>query len=125
MATDKEMLAYKAEMKALNAALTAYISRPPDPVPPPILPDADVFVEALRQPIIASVREHIGPMLLGLRTEVEEMLESHTRQISNALLSKLSRVLKTERYIQEWLERESKNQASMHTDSLGTAVNGV
>lgn len=122
------MEVYKAEVKALNAALTAYIMRPPDPVPPPILPDIDTLVEALRPPIVASVREEISPMLRNLRIEVEGMLESNTRQISTALLAKLSRVLKTERYIQEWLERESKNQVEMRTDNhiVNTlSVNGV
>ena len=124
-ATDEAMKTYKAEMNALNAALTTYIARPPDPIPPPVLPDIDILVEALRPPIIASMREQIGPMLVGLRTEVEGMLESQTRQISKALLFKLTRVLKTERYIQEWLERESKGQARVQTDSTASLVNGM
>lgn len=122
------MKTYKAEMGALNAALTAFMTRPADPVPPPILPDVDTLVDIIRPPIITSMRQEIAPLLRNLRTEVEGMLDKHTRQISTSLMSKLKRVLQTEQYIQEWLERESNNQVDGQGNGkpvTGVAVNGL
>lgn len=106
------MKRYQAEMKALNAALSAHLARPPEPTPPPVLPDVDTLVEALRPPIIASIREEIGPLFTEVRSEVETLLERRTQELSMQLVAKLSLVLKTQKAIQEWMEREVKGQNS-------------
>ena len=108
----------RSEIKALNAALTAYFSRPPDPVPPPVLPDIQMLTEALRPNIIASVREEIAPMLQHLHGDVSRTLVDHTTEITNTVMAKLLRVLKTQNAIQEFMDREKR------AGSLPASVNG-
>ncbi|KAI0341771.1 hypothetical protein BDW22DRAFT_1485224 [Trametopsis cervina] len=106
--TEDMLRAQNAEIKALNAALTAYIARPPDPVPPPILPDIQTMVDTLRPMLIAAVREDISPMLLKLRQEVETILSGHTAELSGTVMAHLRTVLKMQETIQAFLI-EQKN----------------
>ncbi|KAI0093576.1 hypothetical protein BDY19DRAFT_1044921 [Irpex rosettiformis] len=127
--TSEEMLKeQQTEIKALNAALTAYISRPPDPVPPPILPDLQMLTEALRPSIVASIREEIAPMLQNFHGDINQTLVDHTTEITGNVMAKLILVLKTQSAIQEFMERERKASIPVSTSDNGPSplhVNGT
>src|SRR6202042_848293 len=49
------------EIKTLNAALQAYMARPPSP--PPLLP-VEIIINMIEEPLLDAVREYIRTLLL-------------------------------------------------------------
>ncbi|KAI0693286.1 hypothetical protein BC835DRAFT_1354408 [Cytidiella melzeri] len=126
-AMDEMLAAQKTEIKALNAALSAYISRPPDPVPPPQLPDIRTMVEALRPSLMASVRENISPMLQGLRDQIEKILLDHTTELSKTVMTKLGVVLRTQNAIRDFMEqqRQAETSPAAASEAASPYANGI
>lgn len=104
-------------MEALNAALQAYIARPPSPPPvlppvplPPTPPDLQTIVETVRPRVIQSVRENIIPMLEELKESVQAMTTKQNMQMAQNVMNKLQLTLKTVEVIYAWMNRSTTAQ---------------
>ncbi|KAI0664594.1 hypothetical protein C8Q70DRAFT_938374 [Cubamyces menziesii] len=90
---------------ALKAAVTTYISRPPDiPLQPGSL-TADAIVEALRPRLLVASREDLLPILEDARLQIEKQLQDHTSQVNDELVSQMGPVVRSVEWISAWLER--------------------
>ena len=79
------------EIKTLNAALQAYMDRPPSP--PPLVP-AEIILNMIEEPLLDAVREDIRTLLLQLRAEVQHTVFEGDAEVYQAVWSKLALTLR-------------------------------
>ncbi|KAH9901606.1 hypothetical protein C8Q73DRAFT_678352 [Cubamyces lactineus] len=111
---------------ALKAAVTTYISRPPDvPLQPGYL-TADTIVEALRPRLLVASREDLLPILEDARLQIEKQLQDHTSQVNDELVSQMGPIVRSVEWISAWLERirgsASASSAATATTATSTAA---
>ncbi|KAL4254101.1 hypothetical protein ABKN59_002473 [Abortiporus biennis] len=117
--TTKAIKQNKAETAALNAALTAYISQPPQPSitpsPQPIsstpdtlntvnFPPLSDLISHLRPDVQTLVRQDVQPMLSELRKNIDGMLKNHSADLSKTILTKLGLTLQSLEAFTRWIE---------------------
>ncbi|THG99220.1 hypothetical protein EW026_g3090 [Hermanssonia centrifuga] len=98
---------YKAELDALNAAVSTYMTQSTTP-PPQSLPDMGGILESIAPSMLAAVRQDIQPLLADVRSNVEDLLRKQSTELSTAVMAKLSLTLKTVEMISEWMEQMSQ-----------------
>ncbi|TFK86668.1 hypothetical protein K466DRAFT_492393 [Polyporus arcularius HHB13444] len=81
----------QAEMRALNAAVMAYISHSPHAQPPS--PAADTLAEQITPQIIKSIPELIAPELQAMRNQLQESLRIQQTESAKELSLKMSLTL--------------------------------
>lgn len=94
--------AQKAEIDALKAAVTVYISQTkPQPRPSPSIDD---IVASCRPQLIHAMRQEIQPLLEEMKRAVETMLQTQSTELCNVVLSKLATTLQTVQTIAAWMD---------------------
>lgn len=111
----------QSEMRALNAAVVAYLAQ--RPASTPTLPSADVLVEQ----VAASLPRVIVPELQGLRDQIQETLRTQQTQFLKELSFNVSSTRQSVEDIRALLEK-IPNQESTPTASdsptNGNEMNG-
>ncbi|KAI0332122.1 hypothetical protein GY45DRAFT_1344906 [Cubamyces sp. BRFM 1775] len=107
---------------ALRAAVTTYISRPPDvPLQPGTL-TADTIIEALRPRLLLASREDLIPILEDARLQIEKQLQDHTSQVNDELVSQMGPVVRSVEWISAWLERIRGSAAASSSAAAAAAT---
>ena len=97
----------KAEIDALKAAVTIFVSQA-KPDPPP-MPSIDEIVASCRPQLVYAMRQEIQPLLEDMKGAVETMLQAQSTELCNTVLSKLSATLQKVQGIADWAERLKQN----------------
>ncbi|OBZ69181.1 ATP-dependent rRNA helicase SPB4 [Grifola frondosa] len=115
---NEQIEAYGQEMRALNAAVTAAMARPPDL--PPITPvlSIDSVLEAIKPHLVQTIHDDVQPLLEGMHAAVGKMLHDQAAKVNNAVLSQLTPTVKTVEVISSWMKDKDA------TDNLRRATEG-
>ncbi|KAI0362348.1 hypothetical protein OH77DRAFT_1515607 [Trametes cingulata] len=97
--------AQRSEIGALNAAVTAYLARPPNPPLPPGPLTADAIIEAIRPRLLVAARDDLIPILEEVRAHVQKQLQDQSSQVSTELVSQMGPVVRSVEWISAWIER--------------------
>ncbi|KAI0372860.1 hypothetical protein BV20DRAFT_963270 [Pilatotrama ljubarskyi] len=95
----------RTEIGALNAAVTAHISRPPNPPLPPGPLTADAIIEAIKPRLLLAARDDLVPILEEVRAHVEKQLQEQSSQVSGELMAQMGPVVRSVEWISAWIER--------------------
>ena len=106
------------QVKELDSRLTALITRPPPT--PSISEDIGAIVASLKPRLEAEMREYLKPMLLDVRTMVEEMLKAQNMEIANSVMKKLSMTLQAVETLQNWATRSETDAGSSSRPRVAT-----
>lgn len=98
----------KKQMDALSAALNAYIAQPRLPSPSPAVPSQAEILEALEEPITASVRAQVQPLLNGLRERIETTMKAQNEEMYGTLWAKMQLTLRMVNAIAKKVEQEQR-----------------
>lgn len=99
--TQSALNAQRAELNALSAALTAFVSGPPQAA---VLPDTSILLDTLGPPLRESVRQEIQPLLEEAQRHIEEMLTARDTEISTNVASKMVSTLRAVQTIKTWMD---------------------
>ncbi|KAI9057863.1 hypothetical protein FKP32DRAFT_1615035 [Trametes sanguinea] len=119
--TSKTLEEQKKELRALHDAVTAYLSRPPNPPVPPTPLTADAMVETLRPRLFSAAREDLLPTLQELRAQVQQQLQTQSDQVSGDLMSQMGPIIRAVEWISAWLERIRGPTGAVTTSTSSTA----
>ncbi|KAI0780728.1 hypothetical protein BD413DRAFT_499607 [Trametes elegans] len=97
--------AQTSEIRALSAAVTAYISRPLAPPPPPAPMSAEAILEALRPKLLTAARDDLLPILDDVRSHVERQLQEQSNVVSGELKAQIAPLERTVEGVRALLER--------------------
>ncbi|KAH9951893.1 hypothetical protein B0H21DRAFT_705064 [Amylocystis lapponica] len=103
----------RQEIRALSAAVTAHLSHSADPPPIPQVPEMETIVAAVEPVVLQSVREDMKPLLDGMHTTIDNMLQDQKSQVYATVLSKMSTTIKTVEVVSDWMERIRKGEQSV------------
>lgn len=82
------------QIKALAAALQAYISHAPPPPPQPVIPTHEYLMEELEDHIHSSCIKAIEPLLREMKDEVSKMLTDENDAMYQTVWPKIELVLR-------------------------------
>lgn len=82
------------QIKALAAALQAYISHAPPPPPQPVIPTHEYLMEELEDHIHSSCIMAIEPLLREMKDEVSKMLTDENDAMYQTVWPKIELVLR-------------------------------
>jgi len=82
------------EIGALNAALSAHITRPPSPPASPRTLPPEYILQVIEEPLLESVRSNIEPLIHQLRGSIQDMLCTQNAEMYDTLWGKLSLTLR-------------------------------
>lgn len=100
---------HEAEIKALSAAVTAFLATANAAPPPPPLPTSQEFLLASYPNILQSIQEDLRPVVVDIHRQVEEMLQNHSQELSTTVMNKLALTLKSVHAFSEWVEKNEEN----------------
>ncbi|KAI0646532.1 hypothetical protein C8Q79DRAFT_908973 [Trametes meyenii] len=109
----------QSEMRALNAAVVAYLAQRPLSTPTP--PSADASVERLMSQLTTSLPKAIVPMIQSFKNEVQDMLRSQQVGIVQELSSSTQKSIEA---LRELIDNNRQDFTSAARGSL-PAQNGV
>ena len=111
----------KAEIEALKAAMTVFVSQSkPESGPGPSVDD---IIESCRPQLLHAIRQDIQPLLDEMKTAVETMLQNQSTELCNLVLTKLQATTRTVHAIAQWVD--SVKQGGVHPAANGVVTNGV
>lgn len=119
--TGDELTNQRAELNALNAALTTLISQPPHPPPPP-LNEASMLLEALLPPLLAAVQQNVEPRVAELRRDVEELISAQNEELSATVISKLGNASRAMEVIKNWMDKVLQDGSASAVHIVGPNV---
>jgi len=90
------------EAKTLRSALTAHSKRALPAAP--AMPLSAPFMEAIKGSIITQVHEHILPIVVQTRSEMERIAKTRDTELYERLKDKLDQSLKMSELISRWIE---------------------
>ncbi|KAI0673021.1 hypothetical protein C8Q78DRAFT_970457 [Trametes maxima] len=105
------------EIRALSAAVTAYIARPLNPPLPPGPLTADTIIEAIRPKLIDAARDDLLPILEEVRAHIEKELQEQSTQVTTELRVQMAPLVRSVEWISAWVERIRVHSGSMTTTS--------
>ncbi|OBZ77719.1 hypothetical protein A0H81_02621 [Grifola frondosa] len=100
---DEELDRMQGELRALNTAVSTYIST--DAVPPLHVPSADELLQGVMPYLAQSVRTLINPYLLHHRGEIQECLRAQSAEVESQVTSKLVVTQQMVEAIHSWVNR--------------------
>ncbi len=94
------MKVMESQINELDSRLTTYLTSPP---PMPNYTDAlHSLVTTLRPLMLQQLRAEMEPMLLDIRTTVENMLRAQNSEIASTVLTKLQMTLQMMEALSSW-----------------------
>ncbi|KAI0747032.1 hypothetical protein C8Q80DRAFT_815112 [Daedaleopsis nitida] len=116
----------QAEIRALNAAVMAYISHSPN-IPPananPV-PNVDAIVQQITPQIVKSIPEMIGPELQTMRNQLQDSLRTQQSESAKELSLKMSLTLQAVEAIRGLVGGKNPSVLSPRPGNAAVAVNG-
>lgn len=108
----KALEVQKAEIEALKAAVTLFVSQArPEPRP---IPTVDDIVAACQPRLIQAMRQDIQPLLEDMKSAVETMVQTQSTELCNVVLSKLAATLQTVQTIASWMDSVKQSGRQAH-----------
>ncbi|THH31153.1 hypothetical protein EUX98_g3039 [Antrodiella citrinella] len=108
----KALEVQKAEIEALKAAVTLFVSQTrPEPRP---IPTVDDLIAACQPRLIQAMRQDIQPLLEEMKTAVETMVQTQSTELCNVVLSKLTTTLQTVQTIASWMDSVKQSGRQAH-----------
>lgn len=111
----------QAEMRALNAAVMAYISHSPNAQP--ANPNIDAIVQQIAPQIVKSIPEVIAPEIQTMRNQIQEALRIQQQEASKELSLKMSLTLQAVEAVKHLVGGTHKSPRPANT--MTSAVNGT
>ncbi|KAI0371300.1 hypothetical protein BV20DRAFT_1112667 [Pilatotrama ljubarskyi] len=113
----------QTEMRALNAAVVAYLAQRPSSTPS--LPSADALTEQIVPQIMASLPRVLVPELQGLRDQVQEILRRQQAEFLKELSSHMSTTLQQSVEAIRGVMGQMRPSASAEASGSPSSTNGV
>ncbi|KAI0647248.1 hypothetical protein C8Q79DRAFT_615438 [Trametes meyenii] len=117
--------AQTSEIRALSAAVTAYIARPLNPPLPPGPLTADTIIEAIRPKLIEAARDDLLPILEEVRGHIEKELQEQSTLVTTELRIQMSPLVRSVEWISAWVERIRIHSGSTATTTSTTAASPI
>jgi hypothetical protein len=89
------------EIRALNAAVSAHLARPPSPPPLPIHIPPDFVIQSVEATLLDSARATVQPLVDDVLKHVEETLHAQHTELYDTLWAKLDLTLQMVEAISE------------------------
>ncbi|KAI0724029.1 hypothetical protein C8T65DRAFT_628260 [Cerioporus squamosus] len=91
-------------LEALTAAVTAFISQPPQP-PAPHPPSAAEIATTIQPRLLRAVRDDIQPLLSDLQAEIDKLLKDQMNEVNGSLMAQISPTIRAVEAISAWVDR--------------------
>ncbi len=102
-------------MRALNAAITAFISQPP----PTTLTAQDLLGDALQNlkpELLTSIQREMMPVMEEQNETIHKIVQARSSELSQTVLSKLALTLQTVETMTGWMDKVKQAQAGSHVN---------